>query len=70
MDNFKIFLDAVRVNTGMNQEEWAKALGVSKYTICSWESGNTQPRFEDVAKMSELSGIPMHLISVARNPNK
>ncbi len=70
MDSVKIYLDAVRVNTGMNQDEWAQALGVNKSTICSWESGKTQPKFEDVEKMSKLSNIPMQFISVSRNPNK
>ena len=70
MDNFKIFLDAVRVNTGMTQEEWAKALGVSKATVCTWETGRAQPTFETVQKMANVSGIPIQYISVRDNPNK
>ena len=70
MENVKIYLDAVRVNTGMNQEEWAKALGVGKITVSYWETGRSAPSFENVQKMAELSGIPIQYISVRNNPNK
>ena len=70
MGDIKIYLDAVRVNTGMNQEEWAKELGVSKATVCTWETGRSAPSFENVQKMAELSGIPIQYIFVRNNPNK
>ena len=62
---FKVFLDAVRVNTSMSQEKWAKELSV---TVKSWEAGKTQPRFDQVQKMSELSGIPLDYIATRSNP--
>ena len=33
----KISLEAVRVNAGMSQKEWAKKLGVSNNTVINWE---------------------------------
>lgn len=68
--DLKIYLDAVRVNTGMTQEEWAKELGVSKATVCSWETGRAQPPFEIVQKMASSSGIPIQFIFMRDNPNK
>lgn len=62
MADFKIYVNAVRVNTKMTQEEWAKALDVDKATICSWEAGKTQPKLDQLRKMSILSGIPMDYI--------
>lgn len=60
----KISLEAVRVNAGMNQKEWAKNLGVSNATVVNWEKGNTEPSLSVLRKMSELSGIPMDFIFV------
>ena len=65
---FKVFLDAVRVNTSMSQEKWAKELSVTVGTVKSWEAGKTQPRFDQVQKMAELSGIPLDYIATRNNP--
>jgi len=58
----KISLEAVRVNAGMSQKEWAKKLGVSNNTVINWEKGNTEPTLSQVREMSLLSGIPMDFI--------
>ena len=60
----KISLEAVRVNAGMSQKEWAKKLGVSSNTVINWEKGNTEPTLSQVREMSLLSGIPMDFIFV------
>lgn len=65
----KISLEAVRVNAGMNQKEWAKNLGVSNATVVNWEKGNTEPSLSVLRKMSELSGIPMDFIFVQDKSN-
>lgn len=65
----KISLEAVRVNAGMNQKEWAKNLGVSNATVVNWEKGNTEPSLSILRKMSELSGIPMDFIFVQDKSN-
>ena len=63
----KISLEAVRVNAGYNQKEWAEIFGVSNVTVVNWEKGKTEPTLSQLRKMSELSGIPMDFIFV---PNK
>lgn len=60
----KISLEAVRVNAGLTQKEWAKKLGVSNATVVNWEKGNTEPTLSHLRKMSKLSGIPMDFIFV------
>lgn len=60
----KIRLEAVRVNAGLTQKEWAKKLGVSSVTVVNWEKGETEPSLSQVRMMSELSGIPMDFIFV------
>ena len=65
----KISLEAVRVNAGMTQKEWAKKLGVSNVTVVNWEKGNTEPSLSILRRMSELSGIPMDFIFVPDKSN-
>lgn len=67
--NFKIYLDAVRVNAHMTQPEWAKELGVSTNTVLNWEIGKTSPTLEQARKMSKLSGIPLDFIFVQNENN-
>lgn len=65
----KISLEAVRVNAGMTQKEWAKILGVSNTTVVNWEKGTTEPSLSILRKMSELSKIPMDFIFVPDKSN-
>ena len=65
----KISLEAVRVNAGMTQKEWAKNLGVSNVTVVNWEKGNTEPSLSVLRRMCELSGIPMDFIFVPDKSN-
>lgn len=65
----KISLEAVRVNAGMTQKEWAKVLGVSNTTVVNWEKGTTEPSLSILRKMSELSKIPMDFIFVPDKSN-
>lgn len=62
----KIRLAAVRVNAGMTQEEWSEKLGVTKQTVCNWESGKTCPNLTQVKTMSNLSGVPIDFIFVEK----
>lgn len=64
MENIKISLAAARVNSGMNQREFAEELGVSLATITNWEKGKSEPDVSQLRKISQLSGIPMDFIFV------
>lgn len=65
----RITLEAVRVNTGKTQKEWAEILGVSKTTVVNWEKGNTEPSLSVLREMSRLSGISMDFIFVPDKSN-
>lgn len=39
-----ITLKAARINANLTQEEAGKLIGVSKDSICAWETGQTKPR--------------------------
>lgn len=64
MQDIRITLAAARVNSGLNQSEFAREMGVSLATITNWEKGRTEPDATQLRKISQLSGIPMDYIFV------
>lgn len=50
----KMTLRAARVNAGLKQKEVAEILEISNKTLSSWESGNSYPRADQVAKLCSL----------------
>ena len=56
MDFGSKLLEARRAR-GMNQEELAEALGVSRQTIYKWESGITYPDIDVLCKIAEQLGV-------------
>ncbi len=55
----KIKLKALRVNAEMTQDEAAKAMGVRRETIQSWESHKTFPNVAAMSKLCELYSCTM-----------
>lgn len=64
MENIKISIAAARVNSGLNQREFAEKVGVSLATVTNWEKGKTEPDASQLRAISRLSGIPMDFIFV------
>ena len=54
----------------MEQESWAKELGVTLNTISNWERGKTEPTLNQLRKISELSGIPIDYIVMPSDSDK
>ena len=57
--NIQISIAAARVNAKMTQEDVAKALKVSKQTVCNWENGKSFPSIIQATQMSELFNFPL-----------
>ena len=66
MQDIKITLAAARVNSGLNQSEFAREMGVSLATVTNWEKGRTEPDATQLRRISQLSGIPMDYIFCER----
>lgn len=49
-------IEELRKNLGMNQEEFAKNLGVSRQTISSIETGKYNPSLELAFEISDFFG--------------
>lgn len=50
-------LKAARVNRGLNQQEAAELIGVSKTTLCSWETYKSYPTVAQLPKIEAAYGI-------------
>ncbi len=62
--DFKITLEACRVNAKLKQCELADKIGVSRSTIGNWEKGRTSPTSLQLQKISMLTGIPIDYINL------
>lgn len=63
MEKFKISIAAARVNSGMNQQEIAEALGVDRTTFIKYEKGESVMRMDLAYKFSKLAKVPMENIN-------
>ena len=52
----RMSLRAARVDRGLSQQQFGDAVGVSKSTVISWESGKTLPNLDKVSKICEVLG--------------
>lgn len=66
MRTFSISIAAARVNSGLNQREFAEKLGVSLATVTNWEKGKTEPNASQLREISRISKIPMDVIFVPK----
>lgn len=60
--NFRITLEACRVNVKLKQQELADKLGVSRTTVWNWANGKTSPTSVQLQKISIITGVPMDYI--------
>lgn len=58
MPNYARRIREIRKNLGMNQAEFAAALGVSQGSVSKWEAAKEQPRTTALLKIAELAGLP------------
>lgn len=56
-NKLRLTLKAVRVNMGKTQEEMAKLYGVTKDTVCNWETCKTYPSVKDIPKIEKATGL-------------
>ena len=63
-DTYKITLAAARVNAGMTQEDVAKKMKVSKFTIMNWENGKVAMKPAQFKMYCYIVGAPEDCISL------
>lgn len=63
-------IEEIRKARGMNQEELAKALGVSRQTISSLENGRYNPSIELAYKLSKYFGMTIEEVFIFEEAGK
>ena len=63
-------IEEIRKARGMNQEELAKALGVSRQTISSLENGRYNPSVELAYKLSKYFGMTIEEVFIFEEVEK
>ena len=63
-------IEEIRKARGMNQEELAKALGVSRQTISSLENGRYNPSVELAYKLSIYFGMTIEEVFIFEEAEK
>lgn len=58
----KITLKAARVNSGLDQKEAAKKLGVATSTLYKWESGKNKPNVKYLDRIERVFKTPIENI--------
>lgn len=53
---------AARVNADLSQEEAARMLKISVYTLSNYESGKTVPTWNTHLRMAKCYGIPSEML--------
>ena len=56
---FKEKLTVLRKNKGLTQDEFAKAVGVSRQAVYKWENGNSYPEVPKLLEIKALFGISL-----------
>lgn len=63
-------IEEIRKARGVNQEELAKALGVSRQTISSLENGRYNPSVELAYKLSKYFGMMIEEVFIFEEAEK
>lgn len=58
----KISMSAARVNAGLNQDDVAKRIGITRETLGAWESGKRIPRVDQAYELATIYGLPIDAI--------
>ena len=58
MANFAERLKELRTEAGLNQEQLAKKIGVSRMTIYRWENNDNPPSDENLLLLAQLFKVP------------
>ena len=62
MEDFKITMEAARVNAGYTQQTVADKMGVTRQTIAAWENGKIIPRPSDFNMFCMVCKAPVDCV--------
>lgn len=63
-------LRQIRKDSGLSQEQFAQALGVTRQAVSKWESGQSLPDLENIVLICERFGVSADYILRGREKNR
>jgi DNA-binding XRE family transcriptional regulator len=65
MEFDRVKFAGLRITKGLNQDQMAKAVKVSRPTIAGWEQGTIVPKLQQINKSAEVLGVkPEDLVNM------
>lgn len=64
LEHKKFTIPEIRFMMGMNQEEFAKLIGLSKIQLWGRENGRTEWTMKEISDISEITGVPLDRITI------
>ena len=61
---YKVTLEAARVNAGLSVEMASSKIGISKSTLARYEKGKTSPTMYTLLRMCKVYNVPLGSISL------
>lgn len=70
MNKVNTMIKILRTEKGMNQEQLAEKLQVTRQAVSNWETGKTQPDIETLTRMAEAFGVSVEKLIYGKDYNK
>ena len=70
MNRVKSTIKRLRADKGINQEQLAEQLHVTRQAVSNWEVGKTQPDIEMLTQIAEYFGVSVEYLIYGKEPTK
>lgn len=70
MNKVNTMIKLLRTEKGINQEQLAEQLHVTRQAVSNWETGKTQPDIEMLTKMAEYFGVSVEQLIYGKEYSK
>ena len=70
MNKVKTMIKLFRTEKGMNQEQLAERLHVTRQAVSNWETGKTQPDIETLTQLAECFGVSVEQLIYGKEYSK
>lgn len=70
MNKVKTMIKLFRTEKGMNQEQLAEWLHVTRQAVSNWETGKTQPDIETLTQLAECFGVSVEQLIYGKEYSK
>lgn len=70
MNKVNMMIKLLRTEKGMNQEQLAEQLHVTRQAVSNWETGKTQPDIETLTQLAECFGVSVEQLIYGKEYSK